>query len=247
METDAQTPEVAPEITSAESLRGARPGTDANTFIMTAFGIVATLIVSFGVMPLKGTKADYLYGIVNQRGPVQYLELLMSFMVVAMLMLKSRIVNRNLRVISSNPIPHDLDLNNDEGLQEFRASLPQRPEFAWSILLNRLDRAVALWLGSKDVGRVATWAQSESSRDQGSSDSSYALSRVLMWAIPILGFAPIVCWRLSCSSLRAPETGPGSRRRHPNHTSRRRRISVRARLVCVSASDSGWSQAKATA
>jgi biopolymer transport protein ExbB/TolQ len=188
METDAQTPEVAPEIASAESLRGSRPGTDANTFIMIAFGIVATLVTSFGVMPLKGTKADYLYGIVNQRGPVQYLELLMSFMVVAMLMLKSRIVNRNLRVISSNPLPHDLDLNNDEGLQEFRASLPQRPEFAWSILLNRLDRAIALWLGSKDVGRVATWAQSESSRDQGSSDSSYALTRVLMWAIPILGF-----------------------------------------------------------
>jgi biopolymer transport protein ExbB/TolQ len=139
-------------------------------------------------MPLKGTKADYLYGIVNQRGPVQYLELLMSFMVVAMLFLKSRIVNRNLRVIASNPLPHDLDLNNDEGLQEFRGSLPQRPEFAWSILLNRLDRAIALWLGSKDVGRVATWAQSESARDQGSSDSSYALSRVLMWAIPILGF-----------------------------------------------------------
>ncbi len=172
----------------AQSLRGSRPGTDANVFIQILVGILGTLACSFGTVPLKGTKADYLYSVVNQRGPVQYLELLMAFMVGALIVLKSRIVNRNLAVIASNPIPHDLDLNDDQALQDFRDSLPQREEFAWSILLNRLDRALALWLGSKDVGRVATWAQSESTRDSGSSDSSFALSRVLMWAIPILGF-----------------------------------------------------------
>lgn len=186
-----QVDEAAPEAVQFEevqSLRGSRPGTDANTFIQLLVGIVGTVILSFAVFPLKGTKADYLYGIINQRGPVQYLELLMAFMVGATIFLKSRIVNRNLQVIASNPIPHDLDLNDDQALQGFRDSLPQRPEFGWSILLNRLDRAIALWLGSKDVGRVATWLQAESTRDQGSSNSSYAISGVLMWAIPILGF-----------------------------------------------------------
>lgn len=186
-----QVEEATPEPVQYEevqSLRGSRPGTDANTFIQLMVGIVLTVVLSFAVLPLKGTKADYLYGIINQRGPVQYLELLMAFMVGATIFLKSRIVNRNLRVIASNPIPHDLDLNDDQALQNFRDSLPQRPEFGWSILLNRLDRAMALWLGSKDVGRVATWLQAESTRDQGSSASSYAISGVLMWAIPILGF-----------------------------------------------------------
>jgi hypothetical protein len=66
-------------------------------------GIVGTIIISVAVMPLKGTKADYLYGIINQRGPVQYLEVLMAVMVAATIFLKSRIVNRNLR--SLRPIP----------------------------------------------------------------------------------------------------------------------------------------------
>ncbi|HMP76742.1 MAG TPA: MotA/TolQ/ExbB proton channel family protein [Kiritimatiellia bacterium] len=156
--------------------------------IQIAVGILGTILVALAVMPLKGTKANYLWGVINDRGPVQYLELLMSFMVGAMIALKSKVVNRNLRVIASNPLPPELDLNDDQALQAFRDSLPQRPEFEWSILLNRLDRALALWLGSKDVSRVATYLQSESTRDQSASDSSYSLSRALMWAIPILGF-----------------------------------------------------------
>lgn len=171
-----------------QSLRGSRPSTDANVFIQIAIGILGTLLVAFAVVPLKGTKADYLYGIIRERGPVQYLELLMAFMVGSLLVLKSKIVNRNLRVVASNPIPPELDLNDDAALQSFRDSLPHRPEFEWSILLNRLDRALALWLGSKDVSRVANYLQAESTRDQSASDSSYSLSRVLMWAIPILGF-----------------------------------------------------------
>lgn len=171
-----------------QTLRGTRPSTDASVFIQLAVGIVGTILISVAVMPLKGTKADYLYGIINARGPVQYLELLMSFMVGALIVLKSRIVNRNLRVVASNPIPPELDLNDDSALRAFRDSLPQREEFEWSILLNRLDRALALWLGSKDVARVSSYVQTESSRDQGGSDSSYAIARVLMWAIPILGF-----------------------------------------------------------
>ncbi len=188
MDQDAAEVVVDAQIEEFQSLRGSRPGTDANVIIQIAVGILGTLIVAFGVTPLNDTKADYLYGIVNERGPVQYLELLMSFMVGALIVLKSKIVNRNLRVIASNPLPPELDLNDDNALQAFRDSLPQRPEFEWSILLNRLDRALALWLGSKDIARVSSYVQMESSRDQSSSDSSYAIAKVLMWAIPILGF-----------------------------------------------------------
>ncbi len=60
--------------------------------------------------------------------------------------------------------------------------------YTWSILLNRMDRMLALWLGNKDVARIATWANAESERDSSSSDSSCAVARVLIWAIPILGF-----------------------------------------------------------
>ena len=183
--------EAAVGVTEVQSLRSGRPSTDANVFIMLAFGLLATIGISFAVMPLKNHKnpsLQYIDGIVNRRGPVQYGELYMAFMVAAMIFLKGRIIKRQLSVVASNPIPHDLDLTNDQALQDLRDSLSKKDEFAWSILLNRLDRGLALWLGSKDVARVSGWMQAESSRDQSSGDSSYALSRVLIWAIPILGF-----------------------------------------------------------
>ena len=177
--------------TAVESLPGARPGTDVSVFVMLAAGVLGTVILSVGVATVHGHPnrvLAYLDAMVNHRGPVQYVELMMSFMVAALILLKGRVVRRNLQVVASRPLPDDLDLADDRALQDFRDALPKRPEFAWSIVLNRLDRALALWLGSRDVGRVAAWAQAESARDASASESTYALSRVLMWAIPILGF-----------------------------------------------------------
>lgn len=179
--------EVAAE---AEAMHSGRPSTDANTFIQISIGIVGTLVLSFGVKPLAAAvpQLTYLNAIINERGFVQYGELTMAFMVLALMVLKSRIVKNQVKVLASNPIPLDIDMSDDEQLQNLRESLIKRSDFSWSIILNRLDRAIALWLSTKDVGRVSGWASAESNRDQLSSDSSYSLCRVLIWAIPILGF-----------------------------------------------------------
>lgn len=171
-----------------ESIRGTRPSTDANIVIQLLIGVLGTLAVAFAVMPLKGTKATYLYGVINQRGPVQYFELFMAFMVATLIFLKTRIVIKQLRVISDFPVTAATDLSDDEHVHMVRQEIAKRDDFTWSIVLNRMDRMLALWLGSKDVSRVATYASSESSRDTTAADSSYSLSRVLIWAIPILGF-----------------------------------------------------------
>jgi biopolymer transport protein ExbB/TolQ len=184
--------EAAVEISEVESMRSGRPTTDANVFFQLIFGTVATVALSFGVMAFRGFDKSsglyYVYAIVNERGWVQYGELLMAFMVLALMILKSRIVKNQLKVVAANPIPLDLDLSDDEQLHNLRDSLIKRDEFSWSIILNRIDRAIALWLSTKDVGRVSGWAAAESARDSASSDSSYSLCRVLIWAIPILGF-----------------------------------------------------------
>jgi biopolymer transport protein ExbB/TolQ len=179
------------EVSEMESLRSGRPSTDANVFFQLLFGTVVTIAISYGVRFFEGSPnagLQYVNDIINKRGWVQYGELLMSFMVVAMMILKARIVKNQLKVVASNPIPVDLDLSDDEQLHNLRDSLIKRDEFSWSIILNRIDRAIALWLSTKDVGRVSGWASAESVRDSSSSDSSYSLCRVLIWAIPILGF-----------------------------------------------------------
>ncbi len=173
-----------------EDVSGARPSTDANIVIQLLAGLVGTVAVAFAVYPLRDMAPGiaYVYGIINERGPVQYFELFMAFMVLALVVLKSRIVRDQLRVVAEGPINLDLDLANDDEIMDVRRRVRSDEAYTWSILLNRIDRMLALWLGTKDTARIATWANAESERDASASDSSYAIARVLIWAIPILGF-----------------------------------------------------------
>jgi methyl-accepting chemotaxis protein len=173
------------EIRAAQATR---PGTDANVFIQLLVGLVGTVAVTFAVFPFKGGKFDYIFALINRRGPIQYIELFMAFMVLAQIVLKTRIVRQQLKVMVESPVDLGIDLADDQKIQEMRRSLVASRPFSYSIVLSRLDRLLALWLATKDVGRVSGWASTESDRDTSSSDSSYALSRVLIWAIPILGF-----------------------------------------------------------
>lgn len=168
--------------------RSARPNTDTNIAIQLVVGALGTLALALVVFPLKGGKMDYFYGVINERGPVQYAELFMSFMIVALVAMKTRIMSRQLRVIAQRPVPHDVDLNSDEEIQSLRENILKNPSFSWSILLVRVDRILALWLSSKDVSRVSDWASSESERDMMAAESTYSLAKVLIWAIPIMGF-----------------------------------------------------------
>ncbi len=173
----------------SEEMSGARPGTDASIVIQLLSGLVGTVAVAFAVFPLRNIQGmDYIFGVINERGPVQYFELFMAFMVLALVILKSKIVKKQLSVISESPITLDIDLSDDDEITDIRRQVRAADSYSWSILMNRIDRMLALWLSTKDVGRIATWASAESDRDASSSDSSYAIARVLIWAIPILGF-----------------------------------------------------------
>jgi biopolymer transport protein ExbB/TolQ len=173
-----------------EEVSGARPNTDANFVIQFLVGIVGTIAISVAVLPLKNASPGiaYIYGIINDRGPVQYLELIMAFMVAALVFLKAGIIRNQLRIMAEGPVSDNLDLGNDEEVTNLRRKLRSDDAYEWSILLNRAERMLTLWLGSKDISRVATWSATESERDMSGSDSSYAIARVLIWAIPILGF-----------------------------------------------------------
>lgn len=178
------------QVNEEAVVRGGRPNTDCNFIIQLLVGLVGTLAVAFGVLPLKGkgTTLDYLYGIVWERGPVQYAELYMFFMVAMFLILKSRIVRAQMKVIASGPINPSIDLTDDDQLQDLRREITQHASFNMSILLSRIERILSLWLGSKDISRVSSWNANESQNDQGGAESTYALVNVLVWAIPIMGF-----------------------------------------------------------
>jgi len=166
----------------------ARPSTDANIIFQLLIGLLGAIFVALAVIPLKGTKANYLWAVINDRGPVQYAELFMAFMAATFIFLKTRIIRSQLKVIARSPVDPDIDLNDDEQIQDLRNALADDDAYTSSIVLNRADRMLALWLGSKDVSRVATWDSAESERTASASDATYSTVRILLWAIPILGF-----------------------------------------------------------
>ena len=177
-----------PAEVQMDEVQSTRPTTEANLFIMLLVGLVGTVLISLGTIPLKEGKLKYIYGIINERGPVQFFELFMSFMVGALVVMKMRIVRNQISVLADAPIDPSIDFNNDGHIQDMRKSILTLPNFSWSIVLNRAERILTLWLGSKDVSRVSDWAASQSERDTANADSSYTLARVLIWAIPIMGF-----------------------------------------------------------
>lgn len=189
-EETAPAAEPSAEIPELEvrAVQGARPSTDANVVVQMLVGTIGTILVSVAVIPFKGGKLDYLWALINNRGPIQYIELFMAWMVATQIFLKIRILRSQMATIAENPVDPKVDLNDDVQLQDLRKAIDENPSYGESITLSRLDRILAMWLATKDVGRLSGWARAESERDSSASDSSYALARVLIWAVPILGF-----------------------------------------------------------
>ncbi|HBA83066.1 MAG TPA: hypothetical protein DCZ95_03130 [Verrucomicrobia bacterium] len=186
---EEKVPDAVPaEEEQLNQVQGAHPGTEANFFIQLLVGLLGTLLVAFAVFPFKDTKAHYIYALINNRGPIQYIELYMSFMVAAQIFLKQRIIRNQTRVMYDSPVELRVDLNDETQIHALRKNIVNSESYASSITLSRMDRLLGLWLATKDIGRVSGWASAESDRDTSTSDTSYSLTRVLIWAVPILGF-----------------------------------------------------------
>ncbi|MDD4117400.1 MAG: hypothetical protein EOM10_00570 [Opitutae bacterium] len=170
-----------------------RANTDVNVWIQLSIASVLTFLISIALYYAGkagiGGLIGYLNGLINQRGPVQWLELLCFFVVVLFMILKSRIIRYQIQHIYDDTAQLSaMNMDNEDDLQLLRKRIHDEGLDESSILLGRLDRGLALWLATKDVGRVGSWMGSEASRDNAMSDLTYTLARTMMWAIPILGF-----------------------------------------------------------
>jgi len=170
-----------------------RANTDVNVWIQLSIAAVLTFLISIALYYAGkagiGGLIGYLNGLINQRGPVQWLELLCFFVVVLFMILKSRIIRYQIQHIYDDTAQLSaMNMDNEDDLQLLRKRIHDEGLDEKSILLGRLDRGLALWLATKDVGRVGSWMSSEAFRDNAMSDLTYTLARTMMWAIPILGF-----------------------------------------------------------
>jgi hypothetical protein len=176
-----------------EQLSTQRASTDANVWIQMVGALILTLITCFGVYFIQKASPTpwptYFQGLINQRGPIQWLELAAFYVVALFVFLKSKLINSQIKHIYDDTAKvRGVNMDNVEELQQMRKRIQESGADTESILLGRLDRGLGLWLSTKDVGRVTGWIGSENSRDAVASDMTYTLARTMMWLIPILGF-----------------------------------------------------------
>ena len=174
-------------------LMASRPSTDVNVWIQIVGSMIASAIVCFGMYFWDKVHhvgmVRYVHGLINQRGPVQWLELLSFFVIVFFIIQKNRILKRQIQHIMEDTAQiRGVNMDNEEDLQLLRKRIHDTGGDVSSILLNRLDRALGLWLATKDLGRVGGWISAEATRDNVASDMTFTLVRLMMWVIPILGF-----------------------------------------------------------
>ena len=176
-----------------EQLTNARANTDANVWIQLVGALILAVATCLSVYMWDKANhagmAKYMHGLLNQRGPVQWLELYSFYVVVLFVFLKSRIIKLQIQHIYDDTAQiRSVNMDNEEELQTLRKGIHDSGSDLKSIMLGRLDRGLGLWLSTKDVGRVSGWISSENTRDTVMSDMTYTLARTMMWLIPILGF-----------------------------------------------------------
>ena len=185
----------APEgAMDAEGLEIAHPTTDTNVWLQVIGSVVCTLLTCYALYfwgrgAPSGSWPAYLHGLVNQRGPIQWLELLCFYVIVFFLFQKNRILRKQIKhIVDDTAKVRSVNMESEEEVQDLRKRIKESGGDQTSILLSRLDRALGLWVSTKDLGRVTGWIGSEVSRDNIMSDMTFTLVRLMMWAIPILGF-----------------------------------------------------------
>jgi len=192
----AGSPDVpAPEGTAdLEGLTVAHPTTDTNVWLQVVGSVVCTLITCYALYfwgrgAPSGSWPAYLHGLVNQRGPIQWLELLCFYVIVFFIFQKNTILRKQIRhIVDDTAKIRSVNMESEEEVQDLRKRIKESGGDEASVLLSRLDRALGLWVSTKDLGRVTGWIGSEVSRDNVMSDMTFTFVRLMLWAIPILGF-----------------------------------------------------------
>ena len=175
-------------------LVSSRPTTDANVWIQVIGSAVCTVITCYslyfwGKGAPSGSWPSYLHGLVNQRGPVQWLELLSFFVIVFFIFQKNKILKKQIQHIAEDTAQiRGVNMESEEEVQDLRRRIKEGGGDKKSILQSRLERALGLWVSTKDLGRVGGWISAEATRDNAMSDMTFTLVRLMMWVIPILGF-----------------------------------------------------------
>jgi DNA-directed RNA polymerase subunit RPC12/RpoP len=186
-----------PELDVSAAPSGPHPSA-VNVWIAGGIGIGATFIwfVMMYLFPAREsgevphTITSYLRELFTQRGWPQYVTTLLMFWCLGLLILKWLNIRKQRRAMLIQALPTDIDEEiNPSNLKSFHDHIINFPKpLRNTYIVNRIRKALEFFYVRQNNPEVAQMITAQSEVDAAKVNSSYAMVKVFLWAIPIMGF-----------------------------------------------------------
>ncbi|MFI4876178.1 MAG: MotA/TolQ/ExbB proton channel family protein [Blastopirellula sp. JB062] len=155
------------------------------------FGFVVAAVFLILLIPSRGTYIGDLFLAGGFQGVmIQYLSTSMFFWAMAILWKKNRKIRRQRDYLLMDVLPTDISPQiRFDTLDRFVENIRQLPgEHGESFLINRVLRGLQHFRVRRNAAETVTMMASQSEIDSNNVASSYTALKVLIWAIPTMGF-----------------------------------------------------------
>jgi flagellar motor component MotA len=197
----SEVPQYQNYTTSNQQERGGWEEADpANPSVVAAIGIgLVTTLAWYGILFPFGVGAygtaptnsmDYIHDLFYERTWVNMLETFFFFWAMAILWLKHKKLRHQKDAMYLDVLPSDISQEINSGnvgqFIDHLYGLPAR--LRDSMMVNRIRKGLELFEVRQNNGEVNGMLSAQSNIDSARIGGSYALVKVFLWAIPILGF-----------------------------------------------------------
>ncbi|MGK7895532.1 MAG: MotA/TolQ/ExbB proton channel family protein [Xenococcus sp. (in: cyanobacteria)] len=147
---------------------------------------IAAVIVAIAYGILIPFRASTIGTLLYERGFTQILVMILAAMVIATTVLKFLKLKPEYRSLGKLWIAEHIPLDNPQAPEVL--NLQQRLATDGSLIATRCSRVLNAYIKTGDRTKATEFALDDSSFYQTASESSYSVPRILVWAIPLLGF-----------------------------------------------------------
>jgi flagellar motor component MotA/DNA-directed RNA polymerase subunit RPC12/RpoP len=187
-------PSTAPGLPAEERKRGGWPEADpSNVNVWIALGIgLVMMSVAVGILHL--VRDSDIGQIFFTGGWVNYTEFVAFFWGLAIIFLKNKKNRRQRGALLLDVLPKSIAPQiTAENVEKFIAHIYELPEHLRdSMMVNRIRKGLELFEARTSNSEVAGLLNAQSSVDANRIAGSYALLKVFLWSLPILGFVGTV-------------------------------------------------------
>ena len=156
---------------------------DLNLPLVLLLGAGLTAAIYVFLMPIK---KSFIGVLLYERGFTQFLTIGLASIVIVTIIVKFIKLKREKRVLNRIWIADHLPLDRPDAHETI--SFRDRLAHDGSLIANRCSRVLTAYLQTGDRASATEFALDDSSFYISASESSYSFPRILVWAIPLLGF-----------------------------------------------------------